>query len=135
MCTNQDYTLGDVTTRNQFTRDIPAADPERENDNYYSDLNFGVTEQYLGGGGYDYTNPEGLFYNGGGTPLLDSTYQDIIDGLDGYEGTIIPYYDDGGDTAIRLLDQVELPDTTTMQITYIKIKPKGFAKIKAMELS
>jgi hypothetical protein len=133
-CTNADYTLGNVDTRNQFTRTVPAADPERANDNWYSDLNFGVTEQYLGGG-YDYQNPEGLFWNGGGVPLLDATYQDIIDGLDGYEGKILPYYTSGGsDYAVRLLRQLELSGGVELQTISIKIKKRGFATIKAMEM-
>jgi hypothetical protein len=134
--TNYDYELGDTSTRNQFSRSVPCAEPVRPNSNWYADLYMGMTEQNLAGGGYDYTQPDDLFYEAGvGSPLLDSIYNNIISGLDGYQGKILPYYDDGGDVAVRLLDQIELADTSKMQVIYIKIQKRGFASIKAMELS
>lgn len=128
-----DYTIGDTENQNLLERDIPVAEPGRSNSGWIDSLYFGVTEQDSIHAGYDYTQPNDVFYewDGGGVPDLDAVYQDMIDGIDGVEGQLIPY---SGSDIVRLLDQISY-NSTQIQIIDLKIKKRGFASFKAMKVS
>jgi len=131
---NYDMPVGNTDARYLLEKTIPVSEPLVYNENSLVDLYLGITQQKTGSPGYDYTRPDEVFWDGYFTSLLEVLYDDYLDGVTGFEGTVIPYYDDSGtDKALRILDQLN-EGSDYMQIISIKLKKRGFAAVKAMEM-